>query len=80
MNQFQYVVTLYTADFEQEVRTNDPRIAIQTALDFAGTGCHVDVINGFTGEVLVCANHPEPYMQEDFNLMVLGYLMEKFWG
>lgn len=80
MNQYQYEVNVYSPEFESTYKTNDPRMTIELLLDYVGRGYHVEVINGFTGEVLCVQNHPEPYMQDDFGLMVLGRLMERVWG
>lgn len=76
---YQYNVCVYAPNAEWTCKTNDPRYAIQTMFEYVEQGFHVDVINGFTGEVLCIQNHPEPYMQEDFGLMVLGWMMEQIW-
>ena len=77
---YQYNICVYAPKAEWTYKTNDPRYAIKTLFEYAEQGLHVEIINGFTGEVLCVQNHPEPYMQEDFGLMVLGWLMEKIWG
>lgn len=70
-------MTQYGADYELTIKTNDPRLLLDTLVEI---DCHVEVINGFTGELLCAQNCEQPYMQNDFGLMVLGRLMEKTWG
>lgn len=80
MNKFKYVMTMYSENLEQEWRVNDPIALLDMLQELSHTGNHIDVIDGFTGEVLCILNHPNPYMQEEFSLMVLGRLMEQVWG
>ena len=77
MNQFKYVMTMYSEDLEQEWRMNDPVVLLDTLQELSHTGNHIEVIDGFTGEVLCVLNHPNQFMQEEFSLMVLGRLMQK---
>ena len=77
MHQFKYVMTMYSEDLEQEWRMNDPVVLLDTLQELSHTGNHIDVIDGFTGEVLCVLNHPNQFMQEEFSLMVLGRLMQK---
>ena len=80
MTQYMYEMTHYAKDAEITYKVDDIRLLIDTLLDIAKTGDHVEVINGFTGEVLCAQNCADPIMQEEFELMVLGRLMEKVWG
>lgn len=77
MTQYQYEMTHYGADHETTIKTNDPRLLLDTLQGIATTGDHVEVINGYTGEILCAQNCGHPYMQDDFGLMVLGRLMER---
>jgi len=77
MNQFKYVMTMYSEGLEQEWRMNDPVVLLDALQELSRTGNHIDVIDGFTGELLCVLNHPNPFMQEEFSLMALGRLMQK---
>lgn len=77
MNQFKYVMTMYSEGLEQEWRMNDPVVLLDALQELSHTGNHIDVIDGFTGELLCVLNHPNPFMQEEFALMALGRLMQK---
>lgn len=80
MTQYMYEMTHYAENAEITYKVNDVRFLIDTLLDIVKTGDRVEVIDGFTGELL-CAQHcADPYTQEEFGLMVLGRLMEKVWG
>jgi hypothetical protein len=37
------------------------------------------VLNGFTGEVLVCTDPNAYWMTEEWSLMILGWLMRTAW-
>ena len=77
---YQYNLTYYSNGNENIIRTNDPRCLLDTLQVIATKGLHVEVIDGFTGELLCAQNCEHPIMQEAFGLMVLGRLMEKSWG
>ena len=77
MTQYQYEMTWYPDDNEMTMKTNDARLLLDTLQGVASMGDHVEVINGFTGEILCAQNCEHPIMQDDFGLMVLGRLMEK---
>ena len=76
MKTYTYNVTATYDDCEVEVKTNSADTAICALLEHAENGVPVDVVNGFTGEVLATANHDEPYITEEWSLMVLGWLMK----
>ena len=80
MAQYQYVMTWYPDGNEMTMKTNDSRLLLDTLQGVTNMGDHVEVIDGFTGEVLCVMNHPNAYMQEAFGLMVLGRQMEKLMG
>ena len=62
-----------------EIQTNSVERAIRFMLDSADKGAVVVVTNGFTGEILATANDEEPYVTEEWSLMVLGLLMKTAW-
>lgn len=74
---YQYNLIHYGADHETTIKTNDPRLLLDTLQGIATTGDRVEVIDGFTGEILCAQNCEHPIMQEAFWLMVLGRLMER---
>ena len=62
-----------------EIQTNSVERAIRFMLDSAEKGAVVVVTNGFTGEILATANDEEPYITEEWSLMVLGLLAKTVW-
>ena len=67
-------------EFENiEIQTNSVERAIGFMLDSAENGAIVVVTNGFTGEILATANDEEPYITEEWSLMVLGLLAKTVW-
>ena len=62
-----------------EIQTNSVERAIRFMLDSAEKGAVVVVTNGFTGEILATANDEEPYVTEEWSLMVLGLLTKTAW-
>ena len=74
---YQYNLIHYGEDHETTIKTNDPRLLLDTLQGIVNMGDRVDVIDGFTGEVLCAQNCENPIMQEAFGLMVLGRLMER---
>ena len=68
-------------EFEEiGVQTNSVERAIRFMLDSSENGAVVVVTNGFTGEILATANDEEPYVTEEWSLMVLGLLTKTAWG
>lgn len=70
-----YVISVFYADAEVTVKTNDPEIAILELLRADMNGNHAHVCNGDTGEVLALVNHPDQFATDEFSLMTLGVLM-----
>lgn len=66
------------------VETNDVNVAIAEFMDKVECGVTVDLVDGFTGEVLAYANQfdcDEPnYCTAEMSLMILGWLMSENWG
>ena len=77
MKQYLYEMTHYAKNAEMTIKVNDVRFLIDTLLDAIEMGDYVEVIDGFTGELLCAQNCADPYMQEAFGLMVLGRLTER---
>lgn len=77
---YHYILTHYSDGNENIIYINDARCLLDALLAIATQGIRVEVIDGFTGEVLCAQNCPDPYMQDAFGLMVLGRLTEKAWG
>lgn len=77
MNTYQYVMTRYTNDCENITKCNEPRLLLDSLQAIVATGDKVDVIDGYTGEVLCALNCPDPYIQEAFGLMMKGRMFEK---
>ena len=74
-----YVISVFYADAEVTVKTNDPEIAILELLRADMNGTHAHVCNGDTGEVLALVNHPDQFATDEFSLMILGVLMKHSW-
>lgn len=62
------------------VQTNSADTAICALLEHAERGAAVDVMDNYTGEVYVTANNGEPYITEEWSMMILGWLMMNSWG
>lgn len=74
-----YVISVFYADAEVTVKTNDPEIAILELLRADTNGNHAHVCDGDTGEVLALVNHPDQFATDEFSLMILGVLMKHLW-
>jgi hypothetical protein len=46
-------------------------------LEHAENGAQVDIIDGLTGEVLCAQNCEDPYMQDDFALLLMGWMAKE---
>ena len=56
---------------------NNEKLSIANRIE--GRVLAEDIISPITGEVLATANHDEPYITEEWSLMVLGWLMKTTW-
>lgn len=74
-----YVISVFYADAEVTIKTNDPEIAILELLRADMNGNHAHVCDGNTGEVLALVNHPDQFATDEFSLMILGVLMKHSW-
>ena len=66
-------------DCEIEVKTNSADTAICALLEHAENGAPVMVVDGNTGEIYAMTNCDEPWITEEWSLMVLGWLMKTMW-
>lgn len=73
-----YNVIAYYEDANITCETNDIHVALTFLLEHGDT--HIEVINGFTGEILCAQNCADPILEDAFGLTLLGFLMEQAWG
>lgn len=77
MTNFKYVVTTHLNGEEVTYSTNNLRNVIAYFEDDLADGSHVDVMDGFTGEVLAIANSPDTdnYIAEEMCLTLIDFLL-----
>lgn len=80
MKQFQYNVIIEDATSRIAIETNDIDDAIGSLIEDVSDGSHCLVVDGFTGEVYVDVNGKEPWITEEWALMINGWLMRQMWG
>ena len=82
MMTYTYNVNAHFEKAETTFRTNDVRSAIQEFFDYVEDGIWCDIVNGFTGEVLAIAGHPEgeDFATDEMALMFLGHMCAEHWG
>ena len=78
-NTFAYYVEAFYDDCEIEVKTNSADTAICALFEHAENGASVRVTDGYTGEIYVIVNSEENYITEEWNMMILGWLMKTAW-
>ena len=79
MKTYAYNITANYDDCEIEVKTNSADVAICALLEHAENGAPVMVVDGFTDEIYAMTNCEEPWITEEWSLMVLGWLMKTMW-
>lgn len=79
MKTYIYNIIANYDDCEIEVKTNSADTAICALMEHAENGAPVMVVDGLTGEVYATANHDEPWITEEWSLMVLGWLVKTMW-
>lgn len=79
MKTYTYNVIANYNDCEIEVKTNSADTAICALMEYAENGAHVMVVDGFTGEIYVMTNCDEPWVTEEWSMMILGWLMKTAW-
>lgn len=80
MKLYNYNVSAEYDDNRYILETNDVNTAISALLSSAEDGAPVHLVDGFTGEVLACANTGDDFATEEMSLMILGYLCSNVWG
>lgn len=43
-------------------------------------GLDVDIVSGITGEVFIYHNESDTYIADDWDIIILDYLMRESWG
>ena len=76
MTTYTYNVTATYDDCEIEVKTNSADVAICALMEHAERDVPVMVVDGFTGEIHAMMNCEDPWITEEWNLMILGWLMK----
>ena len=79
MKTYAYNIIATYGDCEIEVKTNSADTAICALMEHAENGAPVMVVDGFTGEIHASTNCEEPWITEEWSLMVLGWLMKTMW-
>ena len=65
------VLTLQTVSAEQ---------AIAFLFEHTETGAEVDILDNYTGEVLVSNSLTNTYITEEWTLMILGWMTQNAWS
>lgn len=76
MKTYAYNVIATYDDCEIEVKANSADVAICALIEHAEKGAPVKVMDGFTGEIHAMMNCEDPWITEEWNLMVLDWLMK----
>ena len=79
MKTYTYNVTATYDDCEIEVKTNSADVAICALMEHVEKGVPVMVVDGFTGEIYTMTNCEDPWITEEWSLMILGWLMKTAW-
>jgi hypothetical protein len=79
MKTYAYNVVAIYDDCEIEVKTNSADTAICALLEHTENGVPVHVMNGCTGEILVCTDPEDYWVTEEWSLMIIGWLMKTMW-
>lgn len=75
MKNYTYHVIAKYDGCEIEVKTNSVETAICALVEHAEKDALVAVTDGYTGEILVVTNCENPYMTDEWSLMLLGWMM-----
>ena len=73
-----YNVIAYYDDATITCETNDINVALTFLLEHSDV--HIEVIDGFTGEILCAQNCEDPILQDAFGLCLLGFMVKQAWG
>jgi hypothetical protein len=77
---FLYTVNVYYGDRITSIRTNEVNLVCEELLSKAEEKVEFDLIDNFTGEILVDYTDGENYMTPEWSLIVVGYLALRTWG
>jgi hypothetical protein len=77
---YSYNVSAIYDNNRYTLETNDVNAAISALLSSAEDGVPVHLVNGFTGEVLACANTGDDTCTDEMSLMIIGHLCASAWG
>lgn len=80
MKQFQYNVMIEYATSRLTWETNNIDDAISSLMGAVSRGSRCLVVDGFTGEVYVDVNGEEPWITDEWALMINGWLIKEMWG
>lgn len=72
-----YIATAKYEDATLTCETWDAGAVIPFLLEHAEQGAQVEAIDGLTGEVLCAQNCEDPYMQEDFAMLIVGWMAKE---
>jgi hypothetical protein len=77
---FLYTVNVYYGDRITSIRTNEVNLVCEELLSKAEEKVEFDLIDNFTGEILVDYTDGENYMTPEWSLIIVGYLALRTWG
>ena len=73
-----YNVAAYYDDATITCETNDINVALTFLLEHSDV--HIEVIDGFTGEILCAQNCEDPILEDAFGMCLLGFLVKQAWA
>lgn len=77
---FLYTVNVYCEDRTISIRTNEVNLVCEEMLSRAEEEIEFDLIDNFTGEILVDYTDGATYMTPEWSLIIAGYLALRAWG
>ena len=77
---YTYSVITYYENGKNTLETNDINVVLTALVDAAEAEIRFDVVDNYTGEVLVNYTDGENYMTPEWSLIVVGYLALRTWG
>lgn len=79
MMTFNYSVIATYENCVLSLQTMSAEQAIEFLFEHTEAGAEVDIIDNYTGEVLVSNSLTNTYITEEWTLMILGWLMQNNW-
>ena len=80
MMTFNYSVIATYENCALSLQTMSAEQAIEFLFEHTEAGAEVNILNNYTGEVLVSNSLTCTYITEEWTLMILGWLMQNNWG